>query len=96
MVRVYFICGSAVVHAAFSINNGVMQAFGYSTRQMIINLLCICGSRIPWVLWVYKMNPTPVMLYVLYPISFTLTLIVGSICIAFIMNKLKKGESFEL
>ena len=96
MNRVYFICGSAIVHAAMSINNGVMQAFGYSTYQMIVNVIGICGFRIPWMLWAYPLNPTPEMLYVLYPISFTLVLMVNSIFVLTLMRRLKKGESFML
>ena len=96
MNRVYFICGSAVVHAAYNINNGVMQAFGYSTYQMIVNVIGICGFRVPWMLLIYPLNPTPQMLYVLYPISFALVLIVNSIFVASLMKRLKKGESFTL
>ena len=94
MIRVCFICGSAIIHAAFNINNGAMQAFGYSTYQMIVNVLCICGFRIPWMLWIYPISPTPAMLYVLYPISFALTLIVNSIFVAHLVKRLNKGESF--
>jgi putative MATE family efflux protein len=100
MIRVYFICGSAIVHAAFNINNGAMQAFGYSAYQMIVNVLCICGFRIPWMLWIYPLNQNPdlnpIMLYVLYPISFVLVLIVNSIFVSHIMKRLKKGEKFSL
>jgi putative MATE family efflux protein len=100
MVRVYFICGSAIIHAAYNINNGAMQAFGYSMYQMIVNVLCICGFRIPYMLWIYPLNHNPelepIMLYVLYPISFVLVLIVNSIFVAHLMRRLKKGEDFTL
>ena len=96
MNRVYFICGSAIIHAAMNINNGAMQAFGYSTYQMIVNVIGICGFRAPWMLFVYPLNPTPEMLYMLYPISFTLVLIVNSIFVANLMSRLKKGEDFTI
>ena len=96
MIRVYFICGSAIIHAAFNINNGAMQAFGYSTYQMIVNVLCICGFRIPYMMWIYPLNPCPEMLYMLYPISFALVLVVNSIFVYSLMRRLKKGENFAL
>ena len=100
MIRVYFICGSALIHAALNINNGAMQAFGYSTYQMIVNVLCICGFRIPYMLWIYPLNHNPelesIMLYLLYPVSFALVLIVNSIFVAHLMHRLKKGENFML
>ena len=39
MIRVYMICGSAVIHVLYNINNGAMNAFGYSMYQMIINII---------------------------------------------------------
>ena len=96
MIRVFFICGSAIIHAAYNINNGAMQAFGYSMYQMIVNVLCICGFRIPWMIWVYPLDPTPEMLYALYPISFALVLIVNSVFVLHLVKRLKKGENFSL
>lgn len=96
VVRVYMICGSAVIHVLYNINNGVMNAFGYTFYQMIINVLFVCGFRIPWMAWVYPLNPSPEMMYVIYPISFLLVLIVNSVCVARFMHRLKKGETFAI
>ena len=101
MIRVYMICGSAVIHVLYNINNGVMNAFGYSVYQMIINVLFICGFRIPWMVWVYPLAPegtvwSAAMMYVIYPISFALVLIVNSICVARLLRRLKKGDDFAV
>lgn len=96
MVRVYMICGSAIIHVLYNINNGAMNAFGYSLYQMIINVLFICGFRIPWMAFVYPIHPTPVMMYIIYPISFVLLLLVNSVCVSRLFARLKHGESFLL
>ena len=101
MIRVYMICGSAVVHALYNINNGVMNAFGNSLYQMIINVIFVCGFRIPWMVWVYPLAPegyiwSAIMMYVIYPISFALVLIVNSICVARLLRRLKQSDDFAL
>ena len=96
IVRVYMICGSAIIHVLYNINNGAMNAFGYSMYQMIINILFVCGFRIPWIVWIYPLSPTPVMMYAIYPISFALVLVVNSFCVAKLFARLRNGENFAL
>ena len=96
MVRVYMICGSAIIHVLYNINNGAMNAFGYALYQMIINVFFICGFRIPWMVFVYPMAPTPTMMYVIYPISFVLVLMVNSFCVVRLFSRLKRGDDFLL
>ena len=94
--KILHLAYSAVIHVLYNINNGVMNAFGYTFYQMIINVLFVCGFRIPWMAWVYPLYPSPEMMYVIYPISFLLVLIVNSVCVARFMHRLKKGETFAI
>ena len=85
-----------VVYTLLQISNGIMQAFGYTMYQMINSLLGIVGIRLVWMLLVYPLNQTPFMLYLCYPITWTVTML-GSLPVAIILlHKFKKGKDFKL
>ena len=94
--RLYMLCACAVIHCLMNVNAGMLQAFGKTTYQMMINLIGICGFRLLWMTVVYPLNKTPFMLYIAYPISFTLVCIVGGITSFIMVRKFKRGESFGL
>lgn len=86
----------AIAFAALQISNGVMQAFGYTTYQMINSLFGIVGIRFLWMLVFYPLNPTPFMLYVCYPITWCASLL-GSMPVALVvLNKYRKGKNYKL
>ncbi len=50
-----------------------LRGLGKSTTAMVV---CLCGScllRIVWINTIFRLNPTPPMLYVVYPISWAVT-----------------------
>ncbi len=86
----------SIIFAALQISNGVMQAFGYTTYQMINSLVGIVGIRFLWMLAFYPLNPTPFMLYICYPITWTVSLC-GSLPVALtILAKYRKGKDYKL
>ena len=86
----------ALVFTALQISNGIMQAFGYTTYQMINSLVGIVGIRFLWMLVFYPLNVTPFMLYVCYPITWSVALL-GSLPVALtVLSKYKKGKNYKL
>ena len=84
------------MHGLMNINVGVMQAFGKTSLQMIMNIIGICGFRLFWMLVIYPLAPTPHTLYLCFPISFILVSSVGIAFVLSMIRKYKKGESFAL
>lgn len=53
---------------------GSLRGMKKSVIPTVINILGVCGSRLAWIWWVYPLNPSPGMIYVINPISWILSL----------------------
>jgi len=63
----YFLCGIMDTMV------GSLRGLGCSVIPMIVSLLGSCALRLVWVATVFRMNPSPEILYVSYPVSWTIT-----------------------
>lgn len=68
LASTYFTCGIMDVLSNF------MRGLGKSTTAMIVSLSGSCLFRIIWLKTVYLLNPTIEMVYIVYPISWVLTI----------------------
>ncbi|MDY3947489.1 MAG: MATE family efflux transporter [Ezakiella sp.] len=59
----YALCGLMDVQV------GVLRGMGYSISPMIISLIAVCGLRIVWILFAFPLNPTRLMIYWSYPVT---------------------------
>ena len=67
IVAVYYaLCGIMDVQV------GVLRGMGYSITPMIITLVAVCGLRIVWLMTVFQMYHTRLILYISYPVTWTL------------------------
>lgn len=96
IVRLYCLIPTAAIHSLLNVNNGVLQSAGKPTLQMVVSLIGICGFRTLWMCVFYRLNESPFMLYVAYPISFLLVFLVSLAFALAVIRKLKRGESFAL
>ena len=76
---------------------GLMDVMSYSLRGvgksltgMFVTLLGTVFFRVLWILFVFPLNETEVMLYSVYPISWTITLITFIIIISHVFKNLRK------
>ena len=74
----YFICGLMEVFG------GMLRGSGYSITPMIVSMLGACAFRVIWIYTVFAAFPTLNILYVSYPISWTLTSLAHLTCFFFI------------
>lgn len=70
----YFLCGIMDVLV------GSIRGMGYSIMPMIVSLLGACGLRIVWIFTIFAFNRTPDILYISYPVTWTVTLLVHFVC----------------
>ena len=96
IIRLICIVSTAPMHAMLNVNNGILQASGKPTLQMVVNLLGVCGFRGLWMMLIYPMWKTPTALYIAYPISFGLVFLVGLGLSISVLRKLKRGGSFTI
>ena len=90
MLSTYFI---GAIHEAFS---GVLRGLGYSLYPMFTSIVCIVIFRLAWIFFVFPILDSLTGLYLLYPISWTLSVIALSCMIAYAMKKIKKKMLKEI
>ena len=95
-IRLKYIGIAIFMHGLMNINSGVMQAFGKTAFQMIVNLIGVCGFRLIWMLMIYPINPVPSTLYMCFPISYALISTVGISFVLYLVGRYKKGEDFAI
>lgn len=84
IMSLYFICGlmDSMV--------GVLRGMGYSIMPMVVSLIGACAFRVIWVYTAFKIVPTLECLYLSYPLSWTLTLLVHMICYVWVLRRFEK------
>ena len=96
MIRSRFIMSVAFFNAASAVSGGVLQAYGYTTFQMLTNLGITCGFRVIWMLFIYPLLPTPEMLYICYPITWIGAALILLCAVLRLNKRYKRGEEFRL
>ena len=84
ILPIYFVCGIVEVLV------GCMRGMGYSFTPMVANFFCICVFRIVWIYTACKVVNTPEMLYLSWPISWVLNIIVDGVIMAIIYKREKQ------
>ena len=67
----YFICGM------MDVSTGALRGLGESFIPMVLSVVGVCGIRIGWIMTIFQMPQfhTPQSLYISYPISWGITLL---------------------
>ena len=52
---------------------GSLRGLGYSMVPMIVSMVGACGVRLVWIATIFQIYHTPTMLYISYPVSWTIT-----------------------
>jgi putative MATE family efflux protein len=95
-LRLTFIMSAAVINGIMNVNSGALQAYGFTIGQMMSNLIGVCLFRIIWMFTVYPTNPVPWMLWLCYPVTWTLTAIGVFSMVVILTRKYIKGKEFKL
>ena len=73
-----------------------MRALGKSITAMIISLVGICVFRILWVNTIYLLNPTPTMLFLVWPASWVVTIAIYLFFYFPLIKKLEKNIPLKI
>lgn len=82
----YFLCGIMDTMV------GSMRGMGYSMLPMFVSLTGACGLRVLWVFTVFAMHRSLFVLYLSYPISWTVTGAAHILCYVLAMKKLRASK----
>ena len=77
----YFICG------LMDLFPGAMRGMGYSTIPMILSIVGTVGIRIFWIYCIFPSHHSLDILFISYPLSWTVTVIMQLICFYFVRKR---------
>lgn len=82
MIRLQIVCGVYFLCGMMDVMVGVLRGLGYSVMPMIVSLIGACGLRLVWIFTIFQIEEyhTPFMLYLSYPVTWTITVLVHVIC----------------
>ena len=85
----YFLCGIMDTHV------GVLRGMGYSIMPMIVSLTGACALRVVWILTVFQMHRTLFMLFLSYPVTWTVTAAAHFVCYLIVHHKMMEKAKAE-
>ena len=84
ILSLYFLCG------VMDVLVGSIRGMGYSIMPMVVSLIGACGLRVVWIFTVFQWFRSLGTLYISYPITWTVTLLVHFICFRYGIRKIEK------
>ncbi len=92
IVRTYYLLIFYWVPAAYGVIGGAAQALGYSFPIMLNSIFGVCVFRTIWMQLIYPKAPSLHMLYICYPVTWGLILLLHSVVFFYaIIRYYKKG-----
>ena len=88
MVRMYYICPLYFLYGITEVIVGSLRGMGFSFMPMFVSLLGICVFRLLWVATYFKQHHTIESLYLSYPISWIITLLIQFITFIFVYKNM--------
>lgn len=83
ILTIYLLCGIMEVLC------GVLRGLGYGIMPMLVSLIGACGIRIIYIFTYFKHHHTLTVLYMSYPISWTITILAHLVCLFIVTRKFK-------
>ena len=84
VLRLKYVCSLYCICGIMDTMVGILRGLGYSGVPMVVSMIGACGTRLLWVATILRANPTPALLYLSYPVSWTITAVVHILFFLFI------------
>ena len=82
----YFLCG------IMDLLPGALRGMGHSTVPMILSVIGTVGTRIVWIYVIFPCHRSLDFLFISYPVSWLLTIVMQVICFYFVRKKVHNSE----
>ena len=73
MLRLRYICLPYFILALMDVTVGVLRGMGKPILPTVISMIGSCGIRVAWIFTVFKADPSPDVLYLSFPLSWSVT-----------------------
>ncbi len=95
-IRMRIICTMYFLDGAMEVLASMLRGMGSSIAPTLVTVVGICGLRMLWIWTVFAANHTLDVLYLSYPISWTLTTIILGACYFYTHKKLMRNAQTPL
>ena len=82
----YFLCG------IMDLFPGALRGMGHSGVPMILSIIGTVGTRIVWIFWIFPQNRSLYTLFISYPASWAITIVMQVICFWFVRRKIHREK----
>ena len=82
----YFLCG------IMDMLPGAMRGVGYSAVPMVLSIVGTVGTRLVWIYGVFPSHRSLYELFISYPASWFITIVMQTICLVFVRKKVRNKE----
>lgn len=90
MIRLQYICNVYFLCGIMDVLVGVLRGMGRAVMPMIVSIIGVCGLRLLWIATYFQYHRKPEILYLSYPLTWIITILVHSICLLFVYQKERK------
>ena len=81
----YFLCG------IMDLFPGALRGMGHSTVPMLLSVIGTVGTRIIWIYLIFPQYRTLSVLFLSYPASWLLTILMQVVCFSYVRKKVQRG-----
>lgn len=85
----YFLCG------LMDLFPGALRGMGHSAVPMILSIIGTVGTRIVWIFWLFPKHRSLKFLFISYPASWTITILLQVICFYFVRKSVHRSLQSE-
>lgn len=97
LVRLKYICGPYFLCGMMDVMVGILRGLGRSVIPTIVSMIGACGLRLVWIFTIFAEEKyhTTRMLYMSYPLSWSITTLAHVICFLIVWRGIKRGHAAE-
>lgn len=90
LIRFKYVTSLGLLCSLMEIYAAMMRGFGHSIQPMIVTLIGSCAMRMLWLQFIFPLHRTLDMVYIVYPISWILTVAAHIVCYQIAYKKLRR------
>lgn len=91
-MKIINVGGCYAICAVMSVASANVRAMGKSLISMIGTIVGVCVIRVIWIMTIFPINPTPQMLFVIYPASWVITSVFHICTFVILYNRISSGK----
>lgn len=96
MIRITYICLPYFMCGVMDVLAGSVRGLGYSVSPMISAIVGACGLRVLWIFTIFQMHKSLEILYLSYPVTWTMTSICNFVMFAVIYRRIKNRVKLQM